>query len=176
MADSGRPRRGCFLPFLFVLSVLVNFLLLAYFLWPTTESDEPQVIETHLYGKKTEPNKIAVIRAEGALAEGLDSHILRQIEAAGRDNKVKAVVLRIDSPGGTIGSSEHIYRELTRLRLGKASAIHGLVGQAVGRIDGIDRRVGRLLHRDAGREDPRRTRHFDRFDWRIRRACPTCRS
>ena len=61
--------------------LLANLLLLAYLFWPTTESDEPQIIETQLYGKKTESNKIAVVRAEGALAEGLDSHILRQIES-----------------------------------------------------------------------------------------------
>src|SRR5205085_6602089 len=36
-----------------------------------------------------------------------------------RDPKVKAVVLRINSPGGTIGASEDIHRELTRLRTGQ---------------------------------------------------------
>jgi protease IV len=118
MADSA-PRRGCFFPFLFLLSILLNIGLLAYFFWPTAESDEPEVIEKHLYGSKTQSNKIAVIRAEGALAEGLDGHILRQIEQAGRDSHVKGVVLRVDSPGGTVGSSEHIHRELTRLRSGQ---------------------------------------------------------
>jgi protease-4 len=82
------------------------------------EDDGPVVTQTHLYGSKLEENKIAVIRAEGALVEGLDEHILAQIEKAGRDAKVKAVVLRVDSPGGTIGSSEHIHQELTRLRKG----------------------------------------------------------
>ena len=36
-----------------------------------------------------------------------------------RDPHVKAVVVRIDSPGGTIGASEDIHRELTRLRSGQ---------------------------------------------------------
>src|SRR5262245_28502589 len=118
MADS-RARRGCFFPFLFFVSIVVNALLLAYLFWPTTESDEPEVIETHLYGPKTQPNKIAVVRAEGPLAEGLDGYILKQIEQAGNDKHVKAVVVRIDSPGGTIGSSEHIHLALTRLRSGQ---------------------------------------------------------
>lgn len=118
MADTSR-RRGCFFPFLFFVSIVFNALLLAYLFWPTTEADEPEVIETHLYGSKKEPNKIAVIRAEGALIEGLDSYILKQIEEAGKDKKVKAVVLRVESPGGSIGSSEHIHRELTRLRTGQ---------------------------------------------------------
>ena len=118
MADSTSAprRRGCLFPFLFTCSLLLNALVLAYVFWPESKNDEPAVIESHLYGPKKEDNKIAVVRAEGALVEGLDGHILRQIERAGRDKKVKAVVLRVDSPGGTIGSSEHIHRELTRLR------------------------------------------------------------
>lgn len=120
MAETTPPRRrGCFLPFLLLVSLLLNLIFCGLTFWPGIESDEPSVTEVHLYGKKGEPNKIAVVRADGPLVEGLDAHILRQIEKAGRDAKVKAVVLRIDSPGGTIGSSEEIHRELTRLRSGQ---------------------------------------------------------
>lgn len=119
MADSSTRRRGCFFPFLFIVSVLLNLGVLAYLFWPKIEADEPEVIEAHLYGPKKEANKIAVVNAEGALIEGLDGHIRRQIEWAGRDKQVKAVVVRIDSPGGTVGSSEHIHLELTRLRSGE---------------------------------------------------------
>lgn len=112
------PRRrrpyGCFL----VVSLLLN-LILAYALWPSTTEDEPEVTETHLYGPKRASDKVAVVRAEGALVEGLDRHILRQIQTAARDRHVKAVVIRIDSPGGTVAASEDIHRELTRLRTGQ---------------------------------------------------------
>jgi len=112
------PRRrrpyGCLL----VVSLLLN-LILAYALWPSTSEDEPEVTETRLYGPKRAADKVAVVRAEGALVEGLDRHILRQIQTAARDKQVKAVVLRIDSPGGTVGASEDIHRELTRLRAGQ---------------------------------------------------------
>ena len=43
---------------------------------------------------------------------------------------MRAVVVRIDSPGGTIGSSEEIHRELTHL-LGPTSAIPGFQGHAL---------------------------------------------
>lgn len=112
-------RRGCFVPFLFFCSLVLNAVVLTYLFWPDAHDDEPAVNEKYLYGTKTEKNKIAVVRAEGALVEGLDGHILKQIERAGRDKDVKAVVLRVDSPGGTIGSSESIHRELTRLRSGE---------------------------------------------------------
>lgn len=112
------PRRrrpyGCLL----VVSLLLN-LILIYALWPTTAEDEPEVTETHLYGPRRAADKVAVVRADGPLVEGLDRHILRQIQTAGRDKHVKAVVLRIDSPGGTVGASEDIHRELTRLRAGQ---------------------------------------------------------
>jgi protease-4 len=94
-------------------------LVLGLALWPWGSDDEPPVTETHLYGPTRAADKVAVIRAEGPLVEGLDRHILRQIQAAGRDSRVKAVVVRIDSPGGTIGASEDIHRELTRLRSGQ---------------------------------------------------------
>jgi protease-4 len=117
MPDTPIRRRrpyGC----LFIVSLLLN-LILIYALWPSSTEDEPEVTETHLYGPKRATDKVAVVRAEGALVEGLDRHILREIHAAARDRHVKAVVIRIDSPGGTIGASEDIHRELTRLRTGQ---------------------------------------------------------
>src|SRR6476661_9251245 len=114
MTTPATPRRrpyGCFL----LVSLLLN-LALAYALWPSSPDDEPRVTETHLYGPKRAADKVAVVQADGPLVEGLDRHILRQVQAAARDPHVKAVVLRIDSPGGTIGASEDIHRELTRLR------------------------------------------------------------
>jgi protease-4 len=107
------------LTFLLAASVLLNLLLCGVAFWPTQDADRPQAIETHLYGPRTAVDKVAVVRAEGPLIEGLDAHILRQIEKAGRDTDVKAIVVRIDSPGGTIGASEDIHRELTRVRNGQ---------------------------------------------------------
>lgn len=122
MPDSSPPRHhlgGCVLAFLLAASVLLNLVLCGVVIWPTREDDEREPTEVHLYGPRTASNKIAVVRAEGALVEGLDAHIIRQIRRAGRDRRVRAVVLRIDSPGGTIGASEDIHRELTRVRSGQ---------------------------------------------------------
>src|SRR5688572_10234337 len=110
---------GCILTFLLAASVFVNLVLCGVIIWPESEADEPQAIETHLYGPRTAADKVAVIRADGLLVEGFSNHILRQIEKAGRDQYVKAVVIRIDSPGGTIGASEEIHRELTRVKTGQ---------------------------------------------------------
>ena len=118
MSTPAPPRRrrpyGCFL----LVSLLLN-VVLALALWPSSAEDDEQVTESHLYGPRRAADKVAVVRADGPLVEGLDRHILRQIRTAARDPQVKAVVVRIDSPGGTIGSSEDIHRELTRLRAGQ---------------------------------------------------------
>jgi protease-4 len=42
----------------------------------------------------------------------------RQIEQAAQDSKVKAVVLRINSPGGSITASDDLYQRLVQLRDG----------------------------------------------------------
>ena len=125
MSNEVRPVRrsrriGCLFTLFLLGSVVLNIVMCGVVMWPFSSSDDEDSAppERHLYGKKREKNKVAVIRAEGPLVEGLDGFILRQIEAAGKDDDVKAVVLKIDSPGGTIGSSEDIHRELTRLVAG----------------------------------------------------------
>jgi protease-4 len=73
----------------------------------------------YLPGKKKglEKNKIAVIYAEGAIdgssSGGIQSKDLsRTIREARRDSSIKAVVLRINSPGGSGLGSEIIWREV----------------------------------------------------------------
>lgn len=60
-------------------------------------------------------DKVAVVRVEGVLAEGLLGYAHKQVEQAAADKAVKAVVLRVNSPGGTITSSDDLHRRLTTL-------------------------------------------------------------
>jgi protease-4 len=70
-------------------------------------------------GNKTAKEKVAVIRIEGVLFEGLTSYALNQIDAVAADDSVKAVVVRINSPGGTITASEELHKRLNDLRNGQ---------------------------------------------------------
>lgn len=68
--------------------------------------------------------KIAIIPVSGAI-DGLGSHIsgegmvlkiTRQLRQAGKDDKVKAVLIQMDSPGGGLTASDIIRREIMLLQ------------------------------------------------------------
>ena len=59
---------------------------------------------------------IGVIRLEDAIYTYSAQNTIKQIQYAIDHREVKAVVLVIDSPGGTVVDTESIYMELTRLR------------------------------------------------------------
>ncbi len=60
-------------------------------------------------------DKIAVITVEGTIMEG-DGFVKKQIDRVRDDKSVKAVVLRVNSPGGTVTGSDFIYHHLVKLR------------------------------------------------------------
>ncbi len=113
---------------LWTIVVFASFLLNVLFcLWfrAIHSSEDEDLDERRLYGEKRADDKIAVIRIEGVLMEGLNRYHIRQIHQAAKDEHVKAIVLRIDSPGGTVSASEEIHRLLTQLRDGKMRAHPG---------------------------------------------------
>ena len=73
------------------------------------------VIEKYHSGAKTGKNKIAVIHVSGVIMSG--DKTIRQIERVREDRDVRAIVLRVNSPGGTITGSDAIYHYLNVLRL-----------------------------------------------------------
>ena len=66
-----------------------------------------------LNGEATD--KIAIINVSGVIGSG-EGYVKHQIDLIRQDDDVKAVVLRINSPGGTITGSDYIYHHLTKLR------------------------------------------------------------
>ncbi len=67
------------------------------------------------------PNKIAVLYAEGTImgddGEGITAkEILKQMKKISKDEKVKAVVFRVNSPGGSADASEEIWHGVKTLQ------------------------------------------------------------
>lgn len=73
----------------------------------------------------TSENRIAVIIAEGEIvggnAEGVISSekFAKEIRKARKDDNIKAIVLRVNSPGGSIVASDVIWREMTEAKKAK---------------------------------------------------------
>jgi protease-4 len=79
------------------------------------EADNTPVQETRYSGKTTAHRKVAIVSLDGVILEGMLRFVHREIDQAARDKDVKAVVFRINSPGGSITASDDLHRRLTKL-------------------------------------------------------------
>jgi protease-4 len=85
---------------------------------PLNQDEEKSLRELYHSGTRQARDKIAVVRIDGIILEGMTSYFRRQIVEASEDDHVKAVVVRINSPGGSITASDDLYRRLKALRDG----------------------------------------------------------
>ncbi len=59
-------------------------------------------------------DRIALVRIEGPILDAYTT--VEELKAFGEDPLVKAIVLRIDSPGGGVAPSQEIYNAVKRIR------------------------------------------------------------
>jgi protease-4 len=85
-----------------------------------TADDIVMVREKHWGGSLSASDKVAIIPINGVLIDEMINPTLRMIDKAAKDSSVKAVVVRIDSPGGTITASDAIHKRLLELRSGNS--------------------------------------------------------
>jgi protease-4 len=122
---------GCAL----ILSLAFNFLaMLALFVgcfgifgllsFKKPDTSSTPLTEHHYSGKSGASDKVAIITLEGVILEGMMAYVHKQIEQAAGDKHVKAVVLRINSPGGSITASDDLHRRLLELRDGNTKKDH----------------------------------------------------
>ncbi len=62
-------------------------------------------------------HKLALVRIEGPIMDSKD--IVEEIREYAKDNAVKAIVLRIDSPGGAVAPSQEIHAEVKKAAAAK---------------------------------------------------------
>ncbi|MCX7804525.1 MAG: signal peptide peptidase SppA [Planctomycetota bacterium] len=92
------------------------------------QSGNWQVQAPEEYVEGQGPDKIVLIEARGAIfdeppglfggsvRESFAERLVRQLRQAARDESVRAVVLRVDSPGGGVTASDQIWREIRKLK------------------------------------------------------------
>jgi protease-4 len=62
----------------------------------------------------TTGNKVAVLPVTGLIADSEST--IEQLRKFSKDDSIKAIVLRINSPGGGVGPSQEIYEEVRKLK------------------------------------------------------------
>ncbi len=66
-------------------------------------------------GRFTFGDKIAIVEIKGVITQS--SGIIEEINQYQEDEGVKAIILRIDSPGGGVGPAQEIHREILKFKL-----------------------------------------------------------
>jgi protease-4 len=119
------PRRrsvlGCLFPLVLVVlfgSLLVNVVLGLYLLGDVPAAFDPddRLDEKFYLGDHDARDKVAVVKVEGVITDAGIRYPVQQLRRAARDPHVRAVVLRIDSPGGSVTASEELYQCVLNLR------------------------------------------------------------
>src|SRR6202050_2930078 len=70
--------------------------------------------------------KIGVVDLEGIIID--PTTVVPQLKKFGDDDSIKAIILRVNSPGGGVAASEEIYREVKRIRDEKKKRIVASIG------------------------------------------------
>ena len=98
--------------------VLFGFMLLAYSALKSTSTGVSLETET------TVGARIGIVEAKGTIGEaapsGIDSDkVVKLLKKYERDEDIKAVVLRVDSPGGAVAPSQEIHDAVKRIKARK---------------------------------------------------------
>lgn len=109
-----------------VISALL-IISLATFILAVVKSAPPVLPATAGLGKLYDGKSIALIHLSGVIADGEESGtllnpqsgvggVIRALREVRESNNFKAVILVINSPGGTVGTSQELYDEVKRVR------------------------------------------------------------
>jgi protease-4 len=61
-------------------------------------------------------NKILIINLEGVIDGRMSRDVCKQLSRAQKDRKIEGIIIRINSPGGMISSSDEIYNQIHKFR------------------------------------------------------------
>ena len=100
------------------LSVMANIALVLMLIGVVAvfAAGQRGILTEEVIRKGPSRTKIAVITVEGIIHGGQAEDVSRQLKVAQRDERVKALIVRVNSPGGTISGSDQIYKEILKYR------------------------------------------------------------
>ena len=95
------------------ISIVLNLVLLTAFPGSFIDSERGLQEKYHSLARGGR-DKIAIIKVTGAIMDG-EGYVEKQIKAVKKDDHVKAVVLRVDSPGGRVTACDYILHRLKEM-------------------------------------------------------------
>ena len=100
------------------LSILANILLLLMLIGVSAliMTGHRGVLTEEVIQKGPQSTKIAVIKVQGLIDDRQRRDVYRQLERARQDKRVKGLIIRVYSPGGTIAGSDQIYNEIVKYK------------------------------------------------------------
>ncbi|MBM2838890.1 MAG: sppA [Deltaproteobacteria bacterium] len=75
-------------------------------------------------------DKVAVVTVKGIIIDS--KSVIEQLHEADKSSDVKAIVIRVNSPGGGVGASQEIYREVSKIKDKKVVVSMGSVAASGG--------------------------------------------
>jgi protease-4 len=107
-----------FLGIMLALSVIVNcllfFMLIGAFMFFAAGQQDDLTEEVVREGPMG--TKIAIVTVQGVIYDEQAESVYKQLQAARDDRRVKAVIVQVNSPGGTISASDQIHQEIRNFR------------------------------------------------------------
>jgi protease-4 len=74
----------------------------------------PGISDYEILGGAKGGEQVGVVEVQGIIADAKET--IRQLRRFRDDENIRAIVLRVDSPGGVVGPSQEIYREVAKTR------------------------------------------------------------
>lgn len=102
-----------FLLLILLSSLVLNLGLFLVLLVRSAEREEG-IVKRHFSHTKGAPNQVVILTVEGAMVGG-ENFFKKQIDLLRKDDRVKAVVLRINSPGGLVSVADFMLHQLKKL-------------------------------------------------------------
>lgn len=108
-------RRHPFLFFLMIISSCITFMFIGFVVLVTIGS---KMMSTNIVQHyKSSKGNIGIVEVNGMILSS--KKIIQHIQTFRENDDIKAIILRIDSPGGGIGPAQEIYREVIKTRMDK---------------------------------------------------------
>ncbi|MFC0409985.1 signal peptide peptidase SppA [Roseomonas elaeocarpi] len=92
-------------------------------------------------------NPVVRLTVQGTITD--DRDVIRAVDAAGRNPAIRAMILSVDSPGGTVAGGEALHAALTRFRDSGKSLVAVMGGTAASAAYMISMPAERIFARDS---------------------------